>query len=500
MGKFCGMCGTPLEEGWIACPKCAHRVTQKSEKAECITVVPEVQRTPEPVAIPEPAPVVESPVAQELPAESFTFDETQSEVEKPKKKKKALRITAVILAVLVVAGSVFGVWWLFKPKTQVVAGKEYLLFENKYGEYLSTFEGLVCLGDLEEYSPVFYDASVENPQIVKLDEKTAVVDEHLYIFGITGGVSKAKFVDSTTIEYDMWIDSKEFYEQLGESADYTHHRIRKVQESDGYIYFNDDSYWTSEKRGSIERNTRIGRVCIKDEKVEWYDEDITAKDFVVNKDYIYYSSNGLDAESGESHIEDAGIFRVKTDGGKIEKLLDVNDSAECGYDESCYSDLSVYKSKLYFVDNTGDKRKLCVMKCDGGDYEIIAEECYKDYTIDKDKIYYTEKNDDEYSIVEMSTKNLSKKTVITSNEDFGNIVCRNGNLYVTYIMHYIYSTEDEPEVVSLICDLDKKTMKALYTYNVYEEDVEVGYGMPMQKPLDTIYYWDDYDGNDFEFE
>ena len=100
----------------------------------------------------------------------------------------------------------------------------------------------------------------------------------------------------------------------------------------------------------------------------------------------------------------------------------------------------------------------------------------------------------------MSTKNLSKKTVITSNEDFGNIVCRNGNLYVTYIMHYIYSTEDEPEVVSLICDLDKKTMKALYTYNVYEEDVEVGYGMPMQKPLDTIYYWDDYDGNDFEFE
>ena len=131
MGKFCGMCGTPLEEGWIACPKCAHRVTPKSEKAECIAVVPEVQRTPEPVAIPEPAPVVESPVGQELPAESFTFDETQSEVEKPKKKKKALRITAVILAVFVVAGSVFGVWWFTRPKF-ISVGADTVAFSNRY--------------------------------------------------------------------------------------------------------------------------------------------------------------------------------------------------------------------------------------------------------------------------------------------------------------------------------------------------------------------------------
>lgn len=131
MGKFCSQCGTPLQEGWAACPQCGKLTVEK-------------ETPPAPVSQPTvaPAPAV-APVAAPAPAPT------------PKKSKAPLVILIVVLVLAVLGAAGAAVYFLFFAPSDTPAAQEEVVVET----VVAKWRGKIKFCDVKN---LIYDGDFNN--------------------------------------------------------------------------------------------------------------------------------------------------------------------------------------------------------------------------------------------------------------------------------------------------------------------------------------------------
>ncbi len=497
MAKFCGMCGTPLEEGWIACPKCAHKIPEKKEEISKIQATPEVQVAAVAPAVPEAEAVRVTYVSEANifapPLHQEVETTAESEPQKPK-KRKALKITAIVLAVLIVAGSVFGVWWVTKPR-YITAGADPVAFSNRYGDFYYSASNLFNMDRVEDGPVEFeYSSSFTAPYFYDSRNGTGVmVKDSMYVY--TGymdsseamewgkrpdnskikypyGIYKVDFIGETEIETELWLTPEELCEYPEfDNGSRNSYNLMFMQYSDNYIYF-------------VTCEQKLARIGMKDKEIEYIDEDIRTMNYVVDGKWIYF------AGALEEGSEEVGIYKMKTDGSDMEMLYEFEEP----FYVCEYAKLGIYKNRIYFIEHCEDESTIYRMKKNGKKVEEIASGNIWAYTIDekRDKLYYfeCERLDDgaifENKFYEVSLKDFSSEYLFSLYDGTArgtNLSVNKGKLYVSggFFVNGVFESKDikrgdeRDRIVGVYYDIKEEELK----YLRYHYDGE-----------ETEYYWD----------
>lgn len=496
MANFCGKCGSPIDQTTGLCPKCS----------------PQAIRAEIPVSV---APVYTQPAA-------IDYSNNAAEPEKAKQRKKLVRIVSIVLAVLIlIGGGTLGVLWLLKDRGYPVAGKGYLI-SNKYGIFYQTGIGVVNIKEVEE------GILTDGHATLSMTEKTVHTGNTVYAMPSNERIIyKAEIEGETEVDLEIWMDEDELYDALSEDfGEIPPETLWDWQYSKGYIYFVVScrlDYLASNTDYSENSVYRIGRINIKDKSIEMIDSDIHATSYVVDGNWIYYSENGYSYDKGHRNydINEAGIYKMKLDGSKKEKLLDVEASDEDWenfQDYAGYTNLSIYKNKLYFIDNSEPRdNRLCRMKTNGKNVEEVSSECAYEYTIDtkRNKLYYitgpviADNLITSQDFVEVNLRSLEENTIATFGKggtQFFDIICHDSVLYFHSFDKALFSRhrpkgDDSDRLVGLYYDLKNQEATGIYAKDVYGPDeitqlpggrVQIQTG----KIIDIRLYTDKYENND----
>lgn len=485
MANFCGKCGYALDPATGTCPNC------------------------------NPAPATAETKAQNKP-------------DKPKSKKKILIpiIAAVLVLALLAGGAVFLLPKILGSKDFITTNRDGLYFANKHGEYYMSAKGLISTEDSEELYPYQYtynNDGEEHVYGVDLSRRCVVVDNIAYAqmheFPTIHKLDLSKTKNSV-VESETWID----YEDYDESMKLALICSWDWQYYDGYIYF----YVANLREYSaIMTDTlyQLMRINIDTKEIEVVNDDISVDSYVIDRDWIYFYENGfIRSEDGpmDYDTDKAGIYRMKLDGSKKEKLLDFPDDApETEWSNraaGAYSRLGIYKNKLYYIDNIDvwDSR-LYRMDLDGDNVERISNKATYEYTIDTDtgKLYYVtgsfnRTNDEVKHIYEVSLKNFDNEKIAeyAMGGDRFLITAKDGIVSLhsfdqLFGQHSNYwGTEDNPCISGLLIDTKDEKITALYNYSTYRIERKNAFGTVIENQVldKTYYYWDEYDGELLELK
>lgn len=526
MAKFCTSCGTPHDEAALFCKKCGTSLSapvsttpQQTEK-----IAPEQPIYTAPVCdIPDSA-----PEAADAPA-------------KKPKKKLLLAAVALVLAAALALTTVFVVLPIFRKgdgKGYTVAGKDYITFTSPDTRYyisgvdsldtnlddqsmsLSTWglnkgfqfsdHGFVSLDDCA-YSIVDYDSDAYIGKITYEDpsETDRETREKISEYDL----------DATSVPVvEEWLS----YDEISRILDDTYasailYSSCEWQYVDGYIYFYIflPQEWFAKFK---EVAYSLGRIDIDDKSIEFIGEDINVCDYVVYNDWVYFSDNGWDCEIQFYNTRDAGLYKMRTDGSEVTKLLDFDCENHEEYQDRGYapfSELSVYDDQLYFIDN-GDPRfgTLKRMDLDGDDVEQVAENTTYEYTFDanSDTLYYitgaaytnNEIREKEIYRVDLDDFEEDLFAGYARNADRIQMACVDSKLYFASPDYgfYVYGSEnhygskDDPSFRGIYYDLEEEKATAAYCWHnvtTFTEYSSNGYIVTRTVAEDPHFYWEEYD-------
>ena len=425
MAKFCGKCGSPLDESG-ACPKCD---AQKVIETEKTTAADEVYAQP----AYEAAPGVQ-PIEAPAPAKKGI----------PKKPIIIAAAAVAVIGVLVFCAFFFHWFGLGKSGGGIATSQQQSFVKTSYG---NVYSGLNISEVSEE------PANIDDMTITSGDEalklySTSVAKDGDTFYGRNGSnrdLVKMTVKGKNSGEIEPWVSE----EQLKNS----------VLGSDGgkrYAYdigrfFADGDYIYGYVAGSAdfmashyELNYRLFRISKSGDTIEFVgDESVRAYEFVESDGWIYYVDNGYTYEGGKPDYDTSrvGIYKIKTDGSGKTKLSGDFEGEKGSYKDRNYGNaaaLTVSGSKLYFLDLTSGESRLARMSLDGSDAEILTPEKAGKYTIDEknDVIYYIATD---YYNVSMDVKKLCKLDLGTKEAE----VCENVQVAtifysMTYDDGYLY--------------------------------------------------------------
>lgn len=526
MAKFCTSCGTPHDEAALFCKKCGANLSapvsttpQQTEK-----IAPEQPIYTAPVCdIPDSAPEV-----ADAPA-------------KKPKKKLLLAAVALVLAAAIALTTVFVVLPIFRKgdgKGYTVAGKDYITFtspDTRY--YISGVDGLDTNLDDQSMSlstwGLYEELMVSRSSFVSLDDCAYCFGDRYsgdtYIGKITyedpsetDRETREKIIennlDATSVPVvEEWLS----YDEVNRSYDdkFTSailHFSNEWQYVDGYIYF-----YISLPREQfdylVETAYKFGRINIEDKSIEIIGNNINVCDYVVYDEWVYFSDNGWDLDSMSYNTRDAGLYKMRTDGSEVTKLLGFNPKNPDEYLHDGYapfSELSVYDDQLYFIDNSDPWfGALKRMDLDGNDVEQVAENTTYEYTFDanSDTLYYV--TGAAYLNNQTDVKEIYRVDLDNFEEDlFANyalkqdriqIACADGKLYFAsinqlfgiYAKGNVYGSKDDPSFCGIYYDLEEEKATAAYRWHdIYYVEKEF-----LDKTIkETVienphYYWEEYD-------
>lgn len=208
---------------------------------------------------------------------------------------------------------------------------------------------------------------------------------------------------SVLYESDAWVG--EIKEKLKKYSSYTDEDFKTISKemmnycfdctdgADGYIYFR----YTSQLEyfnDYIPMNFVLGRYDKNGGGMEFIGDDIGVVSFDCSDGYIYYADNGFKALSEHEFSVDserAGIYRMKTDGTDVKKLVSVSPASEEEKNVQTHmlnniaGRVEVIGDELYYIaeDKTGDTY-LYSISVDGGSPKQITKKPCADYYIDTD--------------------------------------------------------------------------------------------------------------------
>ena len=395
MPKFCGKCGSPLDENGL-CPKCAP--TQKEIRFETDAV--EYDH-------------MEEPIQNEI--------KENIQIEQPLPKKKKSKLVPIIIAaaaVAVVGALVFCAFFFHwfglggsddgKKKSATSDGYVSSLPSN----FVKTDNGLLC-------NSLFVDNITEDFQ--DQDKVTLKDNEgknvNLLLTGRDGNTFYGPNADSK-IWYKFTLESGDSCEsETWFDEDALSKSILKFENNGKTNYASDirgftvDGDWVYARvLGNIEfytahkaLNHRLIRASKDGEKIEFVGgEDVRATEFVLTDGWIYYADNGytFDGDSISYDRSRVGIYKIKTDGSEKTRIFDkLGEYSESSRTYGNAAVLTFYNGKLYFCDLSDNSSRIASINLDGSDYRQLSSEGAKLFTIDADnnEIYYQVGNALEHS-------------------------------------------------------------------------------------------------------
>lgn len=528
MAKFCTSCGTPHDEDALFCKKCGANLSAP------VSTTP--QQT-EKIAPEQPiytAPVCDTSVS--------TPEAADAPAKKPK-KKLLLAAVALVLAAAIALTTVFVVLPIFRKgdgKGYTVAGKDYITFTSPDTRYyisgvdyldtnlddqsmsLSTWglneelkfsikHGFVSLDDCA-YSIVDYDSDAYIGKITYVDpsETDRETREKISEYDL----------DATSVPVvEEWLS----YDDINRSYDdnFTSAILRfsnEWQYADGYIYF----YISvpQEQFGSgyfVETDFKFGRINIEDKSIEFIGEDINVCDYVVYDDWVYFCDNGWMRDNVPYNANYAGLYKMRTDGSEVTKLLGFNPKNPDEYEQhgfTPFSELSVYDGKLYFIDNSDPWfGALKRMDLDGDDVEQVAENTTYEYTFDANSntLYYItgaayyNNRIKEKEIYRVDLDNFEEDLFAgyARNADRIQMACVDSKLYFAspdcgffvYASGNYYGTKEIPSFRGVYYDLEEEKATAAYCWHdvSYVEKEFLGETITETVAEDPHFYWEEYD-------
>ena len=416
----------------------------------------------------------------------------------------------VALALAVVLCLSFCACGSSNKKTVAVAGVDEQRVSIGNEDFYWSAKGLISVKDSDNLAPVTLKVSEDSRFLTQMPYRQCVqVDDTIYF----------KYGDNHYI-YSFELDKKNENEVANEWLSFEDEDYMLLQSAvdwqyaDGYIYFY--VYLRLEYAESMsDKIYKLMRINIDTKEIETVSQTAAVCSYVVYNDYIYYCDNGYYSESGTSEKinydqENAGIYRMKTDGSSQEKLLDYNPVSDSGSYAYPYGKLSIYGDVLYFIDSSDlSNTVLCSMALDGTNLVKLSDDSVNEFTIDaySDKIYYmtgkfniatTDRGGD---ICEISLDGQNKK-LLAKDEFPGTtraLYAKDGKLYIylPYNINNTYNTQDEPWEGGYVIDTKKGNIKALYSYCEMKEEIsqEGRYGNETKEVVDKEYfYWADYTG------
>lgn len=445
-----------------------------------------------------------------------------------------------MLAAAIALTTVFVVLPIFRKgdgKGYTVAGKDYIVFNSPDSQYYlsgidcldlnasnqsmslanwgiydslhSAPRGFVSLGDCaytitdrNTDNPYISKITYESPSAANSDTQDLIAENHL----------KAKTIPIVT----KWLSAEDISSVDATRATAIMRCSYEWQYSNGYIYFYISRV---NELSNACGNTfyKFGRICVADKTVEFYDYSINVCDYVVYDDWVYFCDNGWMRDNVPHNANYAGLYKMRTDGSEVTKLLDFNPKNPDEYEQhgfTPFSELSVYDGKLYFIDNSdpwfGTLKR---MDLDGGDVEQVAENTTYEYTFDanSDTLYYV--TGAAYLNNQTDVKEIYRVDLDNFEEDlFANyalkqdriqIACADGKLYFAsinqlfgiYAKGNVYGSKDDPSFCGIYYDLEEEKATAAYRWHdIYYVEKEF-----LDKTIkETVienphYYWEEYD-------
>lgn len=410
MSKFCGKCGSILNENGL-CPKCDF-VQMKTEDEQ-----------------------------------NAGFKDISGKKQKNKSKGKAIKVIALILAVVIVAGGTVGALSYFnivdipvissilQSSSSNTTEKNYVIENNGNKYYIGGF-GVAKLEKDDSVTAVHYEDAEEVSSEITDDSTNLLclsVDKSVYdgdtIYAQSSAyreLYKFTFKDDKTAERSVWVNeetlnnsdvvTKKENSDLGYTGNMTCWRL------DGdYIYFiyaPGMDYFMSERDVAY----RLGRICKDGSSIEFIGDEI-ASSYTVKDGWIYYYDNGYTyneslSKGYEIDYDRAGIYKMRGDGSQKQRL--VSDLGKKGI-ESSYNDvcdkMEIFGDYLYFLDySSKGKSRVCRMKTDGSDLEYVSENGAYSYTIDVENntLYYIT---GEYGQTSLDSRNVYKASLDIKNDE-----------------------------------------------------------------------------------
>ena len=420
MVKFCGVCGSPLDENGV-CPECNPAATASARHKE------RTGRSKSPAADAAPANIIYLNYSPAASQNEKNVKNVKNVKKAGNKSSKALVSFAVVLLALCILGgglvAAFCFNWFglgaknnkaantqssvasntestvadvpsdyrielegsgVKPQGQAVALSSYGCFSN--GLNLSLIGGNATSGELVSLK------DDDGADASALCRKACFDGNAFYAFDNGGDLRRLTVTDNTEVDNERWFSADELRESaLGYFGDMGESYARDLTDfaADG-----DDVYARVE--GSFEYandhkalNNRL--VHFDDGSIKLVgDEDVRAVSFTVSDGWIYYADNGYEYDVARNEYRynsnRVGIYKIHADGTEKTLLKDSFDEYAIEDTEphfGCAGNLSLCGGKLYYISLTdGEKTFLYRMDTDGSNDERLTAVSVDNYAVD----------------------------------------------------------------------------------------------------------------------
>lgn len=398
MAKFCGKCGSPMNEQGL-CPNCA----------------------PAPVTPPTP------------PAQSYNPAPPAENTPAPKKKKFPL-VPVIIAAAVVVVGALVACAFVFHwfglgkdgkagAKDSYISTQTQAFMRTSHGKVVGCYNIDEITGDEKNVSSIV---------ITDGEDKIGMMSNRMgrdgdTFYGIERDDNyewrKVTVTGENTAKREVWVSEDTLSNSvLAFEGTY----VRDV----GYFCVDGDYVYASVTGSAeyfpshMELNYRIIRADKSGNNIEFVgDEDVRASEFVVRDGWIYYVDNGyrMNGKKSSFDIDCAGIYKVKTDGSGKTRIFDkiekdkVDTSDDTRHNNA--GGLTLCGDRLYFCDLSDGSSRLASIDLDGGDYKR-CDLSVEVFTLDpgNNKAYCIEGNfdkasPDKHNLYEVDLESGSSKSM-----------------------------------------------------------------------------------------
>ena len=380
MAKFCGKCGSPLDENGL-CPKCdAAKAAEENTISEALT-------QPQPAAVP-------------------TVSETDGTPEKPKKKfpVKAVVIAAAALAVIgALAACAFIFHWFglggssdpsdssdsnSSQSGAVITSQWQLFHPSSYGKI--SYFNLDLVTDTVQSEKDLSVTNENGDQIFTGYHLAKDGDTFYGRYGDRDGIYKITVTGEKSATTETLVTSEQLNKSvLGYEDRYAWDTCNFVIDGD-YIYGRveaDENHFDLHK----DLNFRIFRISKSGDVIEFVgSEDVRTNSMIVHDGWVYYADNGYTFDGKKYNYDNdrVGIYKMKTDGSEKAKLTDDFSGLSGKYkdkpDHGCAGALTLWDDKLYYLNLENGESPLWRMELDGSNKEKLTDGSVSNYAIDYD--------------------------------------------------------------------------------------------------------------------
>ena len=536
MVKFCGVCGSPLDENGV-CPECNPAAAASARHKE------RTGRSKSPAADAAPANII---YLNYSPAASQNAKNAKN-VKKAKKagnksSKALISFAAVLLALCILGGGFIAALYFnwfglgakknkdvsaqgsaadttesaavqipsdlrieldgygVKPAGQAVALSTYGCYMN--GINLSLIGADATPGDLVALK------DDDGADVSALCRKAGFDGNAFYAFDNGGNLRRLTLTDNTEVDNERWFSADELRESVlgyfGDSGEVYARDLTDFTADGGDVFARvEGSFEYANDHKAL--NNRL--VHFDDGSIKLVgDEDVRAVSFTVSDGWIYYADNGYEYDVARNEYRynsnRVGIYRIRADGTEKTLLKDSFDEYAIEDTEphfGCAGNLSVSGGKLYFISLTdGEKTFLYRMDADGSNEERLTAVSVDNYAVDPggDTVYVRT------GVFGVSPAGVQKLYRVDLNEKTNQMMTelQGSTYYMTIADGCLYVYDDHRDFRNkCLKRIDLKNSKIHYlfcrTFEKTEKDGDAGIELKVEEKSPE-YKWLEYKDND----